>query len=220
MKRGLDMARWLLASISVAGALLAPTSAAGQGRDAMPSIIVRVDDKAGIEGSLLKVAESRAAEEFAMSGIHIGWIDGREANRLELVTPYTIVFMAEASSRLKAKTDRIGPDVMGQGALFIGRAYIYYERVRDFDYDRVHDFRFPPRDIATTLGDVMAHELGHLILPPGHSTTGIMRPTINMTSRHAETFTTVEAKTIRLRLNARNLERRTADDHPETDDTK
>jgi len=187
----------------------------------MPRIMVRVDDKAGVEGSRLKLAESRAGEVFAMSGIHIAWIDGREANRLEIVTPYTIVFMTEASSRLKAKIDRIGPDVMGQGAPFIGRAYIYYDRVRDFDYDRVHDFRsIASRDIVTTLGDVMAHELGHLILSPGHSTTGIMRPTINMTSRRVETFTTVEAQMIRLRLNAPNLERRTANDHSEANEDR
>jgi hypothetical protein len=203
MKRSAHMARWLLAGISVAGALLAPTSAAGQVRDAMPTIIVRVDDKAGIVGSVLKLAESRAGEVFAMSGVHIEWIDSPEANRLEIVTRYTIVFMAEASSKVKAKIDGIGPDVMGQGAPFVGRAYIYYDRVRDFDYDHVR-IAFPPRDIVTTLGDVMAHELGHLILPPGHSTTGIMRPTVNMTSRRVETFTAVEAATIRLRLNARN----------------
>jgi hypothetical protein len=212
MKRGVDMARALFASISVAAALLVPTSAAAQVRDAMPVIIVRIDDKAGIEGSLLKLAESRAGEVFAMIGIHIAWIDGHEANRLEFVTPYTVVLMAEASSSLKARIDRIGPDVMGQGAPLIGRAYIYYERVRDFDYDHVHDFKFPPRDIATTLGDVIAHELGHLMLPPGHSKSGIMRPFINMTSRHLETFTTVEARTIRIRLSA---------DQSETDeDTK
>ena len=55
----------------------------------------------------------------------------------------------------------------------------------------------PPRDIITTLGDVMAHELGHLMLPPGHSNVGIMRPDINMTSRRLETFTDVEAAHIR-----------------------
>jgi len=94
--------------------------------------------------------------------------------------------MAEAPAKLKAEMERLGMDVMGQGAPAVGRAYIYYDRVLKLN-------PVPPRDIITTLGDVMAHELGHLMLPPGHSNLGIMRSDINMTSRRLETFTDVQA---------------------------
>jgi hypothetical protein len=95
--------------------------------------------------------------------------------------------------------EQLGTDVMGQGAPSIGRAYIYY--------DRVVAFRpIAPRDIPTTLGDVMAHELGHLILPPGHSSVGIMRPTINMMSRRVETFNESEAREIQSRLRSGSTE--------------
>src|SRR5437764_13671883 len=103
--------RQLLATMSLVTALLAAAPAAGQDRGPMPTIIVRVDDKAGLEGSLLTLAESRTAQVFAMSGIHIEWIDGREAIRFEFATPYTILLMAEASSKVKAKIDGIEPDV-------------------------------------------------------------------------------------------------------------
>jgi len=56
------------------------------------------------------------------------------------------------------------------------------------------------RDVVTVLGDVMAHELGHLLLPPGHSSIGIMRPQIDMMSRTLATFTKDEAAEIRRRL--------------------
>jgi hypothetical protein len=82
---------------------------------------------------------------------------------------------------------------MGQGAPLVGRAYIYYDRVMKLN-------PVPPRDVITTLGDVIAHELGHLMLPAGHSNVGIMRPSINMTSRRLETFTDVEAAEIRNRV--------------------
>jgi hypothetical protein len=101
--------------------------------------------------------------------------------------------MAEAPARRKAAMESLGADVMGQGAPLIGRAYIYYDRVLKLN-------PVPPRDIITTLGDVIAHELGHLMLPPGHSNVGIMRPSINMTSRRLETFTTHEAAHIRERV--------------------
>ena len=105
-------------------------------------------------------------------------------------------------------------DVIGQGAPFIGRAYIYYDRV-------LHLRPNPPRDLASTLGDVIAHELGHLLLPPGHSTLGIMRPSINMTSRRVETFTENEAVQLRSLLRERaasaNTELRTANLEPNSE---
>lgn len=156
-------------------------------------MMVRVDDKAGVQGAWLDRARKRAGEVFAMSGVYVDWIDGADAIRLNIITPFTILIMAEAPARLKAEAERLGVDVMGQGAPVAGRAYIYY--------DRIVAFRpAPPRDLPTTLGDVIAHELGHLILPPGHSPTGIMQPTITMTSRRVETFTRVEASEIQSRL--------------------
>ena len=120
------------------------------------------------------------------------------ANRLKIVAPYMILIMEEAPGKLKAAMEHLGTDVIGQGAPFIGRAYIYYDRV-------LHLRPNPPRDLASTLGDVIAHELGHLLLPPGHSTLGIMRPSINMTSRRVETFTENEAVQLRSLLRERGV---------------
>jgi len=154
---------------------------------------VRIDNNAGVPAVLLKFAEARANQVFAMSGINIDWVDRKEADRLQLVAPYTILIMAEAPVSLKAAMDQIGVDLMGHAAPTVGRAYIYYDRVRKLG-------SIPPRDTSATLGDVIAHELGHLMLPPGHSNIGIMRHAINLTTRRLETFTKVEAQEIRERL--------------------
>jgi hypothetical protein len=146
----------------------------------------------------LKFAKERAAAVFAMKGVTVDWIDGTEANRLNVVAPYMILNMAEAPARLKAQMENLGMDVMGQGAPLVGRAYIYYDRVLKLN-------PAPPRDVITTLGDVIAHELGHLMLPAGHSNVGIMRPSINMTSRRLETFTEVEAAQIRERVQRKTV---------------
>jgi hypothetical protein len=182
------MGRTALSALIVAASLLTAegVSAADRGPEPELRITVRIDDKAGVQGVYLKFAKNRAAEVFAMKGVKLDFIDAEEANRLKVVAPYTILIMAEAPARLKAEMERLGMDVMGQGAPTVGRAYIYYDRVLKLN-------PVPPRDIITTLGDVMAHELGHLMLPPGHSNVGIMRPDINMTSRRLETFTDVEA---------------------------
>jgi hypothetical protein len=184
-----------IAAFAAVAILATAAAAAAAGRYAEPELrtTVRVDDKAGVQGAVLKLAQARAAQVFAMSGVKVDWIDGAEANRLKIVAPYTILIMAEAPSKIKAAMEQLGTDVMGQGAPFVGRAYIYYDRV-------LHLSPIPPRDVVTTLGDVIAHELGHLMLPPGHSAVGIMRPSINMTSRRVETFTQEEAAHLRTLL--------------------
>ena len=182
-------------ALVVAASLVVADGVSASGRHPQPELrtTVRVDDKAGVQGTYLKFAKKRAAEVFAMSGVELNWVDGDDANRLKIVAPYTILIMAEAPGRLKAEMEKLGTDVMGQGAPAVGRAYIYYDRVLKLNPT-------PPRDIITTLGDVIAHELGHLMLPPGHSNLGIMRPDINMMSRRLETFTHVEAAHIREHL--------------------
>jgi hypothetical protein len=189
------MGRTALSALVVAATLVMAddVSAAGRGAEPELRITVRVDDKAGVQGVYLKFAKQRAAEVFALRGVKLDWIDGLEANRLKVVAPYTVLIMTEAPASLKAEMKRLGMDVMGQGAPLVGRAYIYYDRVLKLN-------PVPPRDIITTLGDVIAHELGHLMLPTGHSNVGIMRPDINMTSRRLETFTDVETAHIREHL--------------------
>jgi len=189
------MGRTALSALVVAATLVMADDVLAAGRGAEPElrVTVRVDDKAGVQGVYLKFAKQRAAEVFALRGVKLDWIDGLEANRLKVVAPYTVLIMTEAPASLKAEMKRLGMDVMGQGAPLVGRAYIYYDRVLKLN-------PVPPRDIITTLGDVIAHELGHLMLPTGHSNVGIMRPDINMTSRRLETFTDVEAAHIREHL--------------------
>lgn len=189
------MGRSALAALIMGTSLVTAPGVSAASRQAEPEqrITVRIDDKAGVQGVYLKFAKNRAAEVFAMRGVKLDWIDGEEANRLRVVVPYTILIMAEAPAALKAKMEALGMDVMGQGAPLIGRAYIYYDRVLKLN-------PVPPRDVITTLGDVIAHELGHLMLPAGHSNVGIMRPSINMTSRRLETFTDAQATHIREHL--------------------
>jgi hypothetical protein len=189
------MGRTALSALVVAASLVTADSvwAADRGQEPELRITVRLDDKAGVQGVYLKFAKERAAEVFAFKGVKLDWIDGAEANRLKIVAPYTVLIMTEAPATLKAAMENLGMDVMGQGAPLVGRAYIYYDRVMKLN-------PVPPRDVITTLGDVIAHELGHLMLPAGHSNVGIMRPSINMTSRRLETFTDVEAAQIRDRV--------------------
>jgi hypothetical protein len=59
----------------------------------------------------------------------------------------------------------------------------------------------PERDLVTFLGYVMAHELGHLLLPRRpHSAAGVMRASFPLNSRSIHTFTAADATAICARL--------------------
>jgi hypothetical protein len=80
-------------------------------------------------------------------------------------------------------------------------AFAFPERAHVL-YDRVDALRArSDRSTAGILGDVIAHELGHLMLPtPGHSLRGIMRRDVETHVRPIETFTWPQARRIVARL--------------------
>jgi hypothetical protein len=73
-------------------------------------------------------------------------------------------------------------------------------------YDRIAALNVgTTRTIPSLLGDVIAHELGHLMLPlPGHSADGIMRPEVETKSWHVKTFTKPQAREVLSRVRAQH----------------
>ena len=121
----------------------------------------------------------RAAAVVRASGIQTEWTVGRESDQRALDARFTVIVMAEAPARLHSWR---GADVLGQAVPSLGRAYVYFDRISR----RVSTHR----TIGDILGDVIAHELGHLLLDGGHAPAGIMRPAIQFASNAVETFTT------------------------------
>jgi hypothetical protein len=83
--------------------------------------------------------------------------------------------------------------VLGQAHLPSGRAYIFY--------DRIAAMPGPPGWSAILLGDVIAHEVGHLVLRVnGHSPTGIMRASLALSTSRLQSFNGAETRAIRTSL--------------------
>jgi hypothetical protein len=154
-------------------------------------LTVAIDDRARVPGPLLKDAEQRAVDVFRMSNLDIVWVNASDARLLPSSTRFMVI-VAITPTSVRADLAHSGADVMGQAVPDLRRACVYY--------DRVLGIVTPTRDIVTILGDVMAHELGHLLLPRRHAIAGIMRAEVNMTSRRLQTFTDVEASQIRRRI--------------------
>jgi hypothetical protein len=74
------------------------------------------------------------------------------------------------ASRLKLKSDEVGRAMLASDGAFATIADIYVDRLTDLTYGRKWA-------LGPILGDLIAHEIGHLLLgPDSHCTGGIMRP--------------------------------------------
>jgi hypothetical protein len=96
---------------------------------------------------------------------------------------------------------RVADDVLGQAARPTGRAYIFTHRVTEIGVQYGRDF-------AWVLGQVLAHEVGHLVLPTySHSSRGIMRAGLIVRSTTNQLFTTEQGAAIRTFVMARPVSR-------------
>jgi hypothetical protein len=159
------------------------------GTDGRPTAVVRVDNEAAVSAGELESAEGRAADVFRRIGICVTWVDKETAIREDIRAPYTVVVMV-ARRWHDGGQQRLVDDALGLASPVAHRAYVYYDRVVAMQVES-------RRSIGSTLGDVIAHELGHLLLPPpSHSSTGIMRPDISFEPL-IETFNGAQARQVR-----------------------
>jgi len=159
--------------------------------DDQPTAVVRVDNLAAVRADDLRFAEKRAAAVFGAIGALVIWIDEDLAVRTGIRAPFTLVLMDAEKSAGQAS---LLVDALGFAEPQVRRAYVFHDRIHALNV------RSPP-SIPSILGDVMAHELGHLLLPPpGHSADGIMRPGVTITLRATDTFTKTQAREILSRL--------------------
>lgn len=140
-----------------------------------PVVSVSVHDYAGVPTALLTGAEEQAREIFRRAGLETVWLNC--SPKLEKHEPESCYFVDATHLTLKISPrgmneqvrDRI--DVLGtsypaeQGAGYF--AYVFYDRVRELAQRRTLGHAL--------LADVMAHEIGHLLLGSNsHSVSGIM----------------------------------------------
>ena len=90
--------------------------------------------------------------------------------------------------------ERIGNAVLGQTNRPARLAYIFCHRMVEASMKFSHDY-------TRILGFVVAHELGHVLLPPGsHSDPGVMKGRANFWGKIAHEFTPEEGEAIRAML--------------------
>jgi hypothetical protein len=179
------------------------TGAASTGpAETVESLTLRLylHNHAQISRAVVIRAEKEVTRIYRGFGVTTVWVDGESAppagRDLELIVIINSK-MAEQRPSVSEVMGRAPGSRVQQGRI----AFAYYEPVERFA--RAYDV-----DVAVVLGYVMAHEIGHLLLPFGtHSKTGVMRghwdtPQVRNAVLGQLQFTAEQAALIRLKLRA------------------
>jgi hypothetical protein len=168
-------------------------------RDHEPCTIrLVVIDEADVPIDLLTRAQAETTRIFEDIGLTVIWSDDSAAKNRFIVK---VIWERLKGTRVDRRAIGAAPGTKSERGTI---AYAFYRRVRDLAL-------VSGGDVATILGHVIAHEVGHLLLPHGsHASDGLMRATwdeahVQSARRGQLTFTPDQATAIRKRLAGRPL---------------
>jgi hypothetical protein len=162
-------------------------------------IVLLVPSHGTVPLHIVGLAKAEVTRIYRDAGVHVIWIDAASSGSRPHPVPSSgtsdpgfvlVVLPRELTDQPTIATDALGVAIgtrEQRGRL----AYVFYSRVEHI-----------------ALAHAMAHEMGHLLLPYGHSSTGLMRADWNAKDlRLAEdgrlNFTSEQAELIRGQLLAR-----------------
>lgn len=193
------LAAKLMSGLTCAVALFTAGQAAAA-QSETTALVLYVDNYAGVPPSLLIGAEKEAQRIYAAAGLRTFWVnDERDPGKVRLgrVRYLRVLRLCPKMSARKISADEVPDNVLAQAGHSTGRAYIFIHRVMD----AAARLESHPEIV---LGRVLAHEVGHLLLPrPGHAQKGLMKSGLDFRSRAADTFTATERAAIKLALAVR-----------------
>jgi hypothetical protein len=170
---------------------------------AQPAVLVAIHDSAEVPPQELATARALAASVFARAGVGVDW--GVAGAPGTCASDTDVRFCVQVLLRPRNPQSAPGPRrVMGMALAADERRAVlslYFDAVTDV----ARRYRSPRGEI---LGLALAHEMGHVLLPPpSHSATGIMQPSWEGDDiRHVlagdTTFTEAQVLAIKARLAA------------------
>ena len=176
---------WIVVAIAIA---VAPRADAGESGE-VHSVDLQLRNDARVPARVLEQSQAEVARIFADAGLAVRWTDTGPR--------FTVTIVPQVLGYASAMSP-----VMGVALRTTNRttAQVFFRQVQDFAH--AYDV-----DLSTILAHVIAHELGHLLLPTNaHSPTGLMQPTwddalVRDVKRGSLTFTEAQAARIRSRGN-------------------
>ena len=159
------------------------------------TLMVLVDDHASVRAGILEQAKADATRVFQDIDVHIVWLVDSDARLEDTAVLTSAVVVHILTPEMTARRNAPG-GVLGLVASGTRLAAVFYSRIEGLS----------PRndsDTSSLLGHVLAHEIGHLLLPANaHSRSGIMQAvlTTKLVSGPGLFFTADQAQLIRTRL--------------------
>jgi hypothetical protein len=150
--------------------------------------MVLVDDSARVPAGILAQAREVAAKIFRDIDVELVWVERDDVRSFVKVRLLT----REMTDRMEVPRSTLG---MAEGTQL---AVVFYNRIEELSPRN-------EKDTGCMLGHVIAHEIGHLLLPgEAHSLSGIMQAvlTLQLANRGGLFFTTFQAHSIRAKLGA------------------
>ena len=136
--------------------------------DQYPTIVLHVVNRAAISREILNQVKEHFVRVYEGIGVRTLWVDSEQAvgKHVDGGLHLTVMLLPRTLANGKSPVEGISPDAR-RAHPGIGRAYIFCDRVASIP---------GPKFFGIQLSAVIAHEVGHLLLPEkGHSRSGIMR---------------------------------------------
>ena len=170
----------------VVAAIVMVVRVAGAAEPGQPRTIhLKMDNDAAAEDDVVTRAQREVTRIFAEAGVTIRWTDTGPR--------FTVSIVAQVLGYARAGSLVMGVAVRKAGG---GTAQIFLKQVRNFS--REHGV-----DVGVMLAYVIAHEVGHLLLPgTPHSATGLMRADWDKAIVHGAvngTLSFTDAQAVRIR---------------------
>jgi hypothetical protein len=155
-----------------------PFSSARECSDQQRSVTIQIHDYSRVPAGLLSHASAIVTRLYEKIGVRTEWFGVMRPHEPEILEnrpklPIAQLTLNMLTTEMAVRGGRVAKTTLGFAAVAsqgMGRiAYVIYDRVRS----TAADAAMKEGDL---LGFVMAHEIGHLLLPRGsHPSTGLMR---------------------------------------------
>ena len=160
-----------------------------------PTIVLHVTNYAALSRDILDAASARVAMVYQRIGVRVVWVGGQRSpeQRQDGRLHFTVLLLSREMGDRKISTEGLKDGVLGQAHPPSGRVSVFCERIATMPG--------APTYIANPLGDIIAHEVGHLLLGlNSHSRSGIMRPNTDVRALPLQSFEKTQAHSIRTTL--------------------
>lgn len=182
------MAHRALRLAIIFGIALTSLAAETQAAVTEATVRVRVENHADVPEAILASARDDATRIFRAAGIAIVWLSRDDPCCRDVVR---VVLPSLKGADQYLRREHVDSNALGEASAEARLVHIFWDRVRS-------NASHHGRDEGGLLGEVLAHEIGHVLLPgAGHSSTGIMQASLELRTIATLRFTIEQSETMR-----------------------